>query len=69
LDSGHYDRKGAKLPGLDYIFIRYGINDLAKTKNFVEIFPKHFAELCERLRADHPGAELIPMTVIPFFRL
>lgn len=69
LDSGRYDRKGAALPGLDYIFIRYGINDLAKTKNFVEIFPKHFAELCERLRADHPDAELIPMTVIPFFRL
>ncbi|TWU17229.1 GDSL-like Lipase/Acylhydrolase [Novipirellula galeiformis] len=66
LDSGRYDRNGAKLPGLDYVFIRYGLNDRARIENFVENFPKHFAELCERLRQDHPGAELIPMTVIPF---
>ncbi|QDT09643.1 SGNH/GDSL hydrolase family protein [Planctomycetes bacterium K23_9] len=66
LDSGRYERNGAELPGLDYIFIRYGINDRAKIENFVENFPKHFAELCERLRKDHPSAELIPMTVIPF---
>ncbi|QDT05035.1 GDSL-like Lipase/Acylhydrolase [Rubripirellula lacrimiformis] len=66
LDSGRYERNGADLPGLDYIFIRYGINDRAKIENFVENFPKHFAELCERLRKDHPGAELIAMTVIPF---
>ncbi len=66
LDSGRYDRKGADLPGLDYIFIRYGINDRAKIENFVENFPLDFAELCERLRHDHPGAKLIPMTVIPF---
>ncbi|KLU06918.1 hypothetical protein RISK_000719 [Rhodopirellula islandica] len=66
LDSGRYERNGADLPGLDYIFIRYGINDRAKIENFVENFPKHFAELCERLRSDHPNAELIAMTVIPF---
>lgn len=66
LDSGRYDRQGSDLPGLDYIFIRYGINDRAKIENFVEQFPKDFAELCERLRLDHPGAELVAMTVIPF---
>lgn len=66
LDSGRYDRNGAELPGLDYIFIRYGINDRARIDNFVENFPKHFAELCTRLRQDHPAAELIAMTVIPF---
>lgn len=66
LDSGRYDRKGAKLPGLDYIFIRYGINDRAKIDNFVKNFPKDFAELCSRLRKDHPDAELIAMTVIPY---
>jgi lysophospholipase L1-like esterase len=66
LDSGRYDRNGEELPGLNYIFIRYGLNDRAKIENFVENFPKHFAELCERLRQDHPGAELIAMTVIPF---
>ena len=67
LDSGRYDRNGAELPGLDYIFIRYGLNDRAKIENFVEEFPKDFAELCDRLRQDHPGAELIAMTVIPFY--
>ncbi|HQZ68992.1 MAG TPA: SGNH/GDSL hydrolase family protein, partial [Planctomycetaceae bacterium] len=29
-------------------------------------FPKHFHELIDRLRKDHPLAMLIPMTVIPF---
>lgn len=65
-DSGRYDRDAAKLPGLDYIFIRYGINDRARRKNFTENFPKDFHELLARLRKDHPNAVLIPMTVIPF---
>lgn len=65
-DSGRYDRDAAKLPGLDYIFIRYGINDRARRKNFTENFPKDFHELLARLRKDHPNAQLIPMTVIPF---
>ena len=66
IDSGRYDRKGAKLPGLDYIFIRYGLNDRAKRKEFTVNFPKDFHELLARLRRDHPQALLIPMTVIPF---
>ena len=66
LDSGRYDRDSAKLPGVDYIFIRYGLNDRAKVENFTTEFPKHFHELIDRLRKDHPKASLIPMTVIPF---
>ncbi len=65
-DSGRYDRDAAKLPGLDYIFIRYGLNDRAKRKDFSTNFPKDYHELLARLRQDHPGALLIPMTVIPF---
>ena len=65
-DSGRYDRDAAKLPGLDYIFIRYGLNDRAKRKDFTENFPKDFHELLARLRKDHPNALLVPMTVIPF---
>jgi len=65
-DSKRYDRDVAKLPGLDYIFIRYGINDRARLDNFVDDFPADFKKLIARLRADHPGAVLIPMTVIPF---
>ena len=66
IDSGRYDRDAAKLPGLDYIFIRYGLNDRARIKNFPVNFPKDFHELLKRLREDHPEAKLIPMTVIPF---
>ena len=65
-DSGRYDRDAAKLPGVDYIFIRYGLNDRARVDEFTTEFPKHFHELIHRLRKDHPSALLIPMTVIPF---
>ena len=65
-DSGRYNRDAAKLPGLDYIFIRYGLNDRARRKDFEVNFPKDFHELIARLRKDHPNALLIPMTVIPF---
>lgn len=65
LDSGRYDQRVAKLPGLDYILIRYGLNDVARIKGFDVAFPKDFRELIARLRKDHPDAMLIPMTVIP----
>lgn len=65
-DSGRYDRDAAKLPGLDFIFIRYGLNDRAKREDFAVNFPRDFHELLARLRQDHPQALLIPMTVIPF---
>lgn len=66
LDSGRYDKQASTLPGLDYIFIRYGINDAAKRENFDINFLKDYHELIARLRKDHPAAKLIPMTVIPF---
>jgi lysophospholipase L1-like esterase len=65
LDSGRYDKLVAILPGLDYIFIRYGLNDVARIKDFDTAFPRDFHELIARLRKDHPAATLIPMTVIP----
>ncbi len=65
-DSGRYDRDAARLPGLDYIFVRYGLNDRARREDFIINFPKDFHELLARLRKDHPSARLIPMTVIPF---
>ena len=30
LDSGRYEKQCAKLPGVDYIFIRYGLNDQSR---------------------------------------
>ena len=65
LDSGRYDKAVAKLPGLDYVFIRFGLNDVARIKDFDTAFPRDFHELIARLRKDHPAAMLIPMTVIP----
>jgi lysophospholipase L1-like esterase len=66
LDSGRYDRAVAKLPGLDYIFIRYGGNDYNKRENFATNFPKDYRELIASLRHDHPAAVLIPTTNIPW---
>ncbi len=65
LNSGRYDKAVAKLPGLDYVFIRFGLNDVARIKDFDTAFPRDFHELIARLRKDHPAAMLIPMTVIP----
>ncbi len=67
VDSGRYEKLASKLPGLDYIFIRYGLNDHARREDFVTNFPKDFHALLARLRKDHPAAMLIPMTVIPYF--
>jgi len=64
--SGRYQRDAAQLPGLDYIFIRYGLNDRARREDFATNFPLDFHELLARLRQDHPDAVLVPMTVIPF---
>ncbi|MDF1862819.1 MAG: SGNH/GDSL hydrolase family protein, partial [Verrucomicrobiales bacterium] len=66
LDSGRYQSNGADYPGIDYIFIRYGINDRARLENFSGQFPADFHELIGILRNDHPNARIIPTTVIPF---
>jgi len=66
IDSARYEKLASKLPGLDYIFIRYGLNDDSKRENFEANFPKDYHELLAKLRTDHPQAMLIPMTVIPF---
>ncbi|MCG8601297.1 MAG: SGNH/GDSL hydrolase family protein [Verrucomicrobiales bacterium] len=66
LESGRYERDVASMEKLDYIFIRYGINDNAKRENFEKNFPADFHLLLSRLREDHPDALLIPTTVIPF---
>lgn len=66
LESGRYDKVASKLPGIDYVLIRYGLNDNARRENFVENFPKDYHDLLERLHRDHPQAERIVMTVIPY---
>lgn len=66
IDSGRYARDVQQLPGLDYIFIRYGLNDRVRRENLAENFLNDFHELLQKLREDHPQALLIPMTVIPY---
>lgn len=66
LDSGRYDKEISKRPGVDYVLIRYGLNDNARRENFAENFPKDYHELIERLKKDHPNATLIVTTVIPY---
>ncbi len=66
VESGRYEKLASKLPGLDYIFVRYGLNDNARRTDFANNFPKDFHGLLARLRKDHSAAMLIPMTVIPF---
>lgn len=64
--TGRYEKDVSKLPGIDYVFIRYGLNDVGKRQDFDANFPKDMQELIARLRKDFPSATLIPMTVIPY---
>lgn len=66
LDSGRYEKDVSHVPGLDYIFIRYGINDIARIDDFEAAFPRDLKDLIQRLRKDHPQAMLIPTTIIPW---
>jgi len=66
LDSGRYEKEASKLPGIDYVLIRYGLNDNAYRENLEENFPKDYHELIERIKVDHPKATIIIMTVIPY---
>jgi len=66
IESGRYDKEVATLQDVDYIFIRYGLNDIAKRENFAENFPKDLRDLITRLRKDHPNAVIIPMTLIAY---
>lgn len=66
LTGGRYDRDIAKLPGIDYVFIRYGLNDNGKREDFANNFPKDFRELIARLHKDFPQARIFPTTIIPY---
>lgn len=66
LTGGRYDREIAKLPGIDYVFIRYGLNDNSKREDFANNFPKDFRELIARLHKDFPQAKIFPTSIIPY---
>lgn len=66
LTGGRYDKDISKLPGIDYVFIRYGLNDRGKRAEFATNFTKDFLELIARLQKDFPTATIIPTTIIPY---
>ena len=67
LESGRYEKEIVPLPGIDYVFIRYGLNDSRRREDFVRNFPLDFRRIIARLRTDFPKAVLVPATVIPYF--
>jgi lysophospholipase L1-like esterase len=56
----------AKQAPFDFIFVRYGLNDVRHLKDFKAEFPANYKKLIARLRADHPRAEIVLETVIPY---
>lgn len=66
LSGGRYEKEIVPLPGIDFVFIRYGLNDVARREEFDTNFPKDFAELIGRLRKDFPKAKIVPTTIIPY---
>jgi lysophospholipase L1-like esterase len=66
LASGRYDMAVTPLPRLDYVLIRYGINDVARLQNFDDRFPLLLRQLVGRVRHDFPRATIVLMTNVPF---
>lgn len=66
LNSGRYENQIRGIDSVDYIFVRYGINDWIKRKPFSENFPADMRKLIAQLREDFPEAQIILMTIIPF---
>ncbi|SNR54365.1 Lysophospholipase L1 [Lutibacter agarilyticus] len=68
VESGRYDNDIKPLDNIDYIFVRYGINDSFKRKPVEENFPEDYKKLISKLRSDFPSAKIILTTIIPFFK-
>lgn len=66
--SGRYERDVAKLPGgpVDFVFIRFGINDRSYLADWSKQFPETYHELIARIRRDQPGAVITLETIIPY---
>ncbi|TRX70384.1 SGNH/GDSL hydrolase family protein [Carboxylicivirga sp. M1479] len=68
LNSGRYDSQVKGIDSIDYIFLRYGINDWFKRQPFEENFPKDMKNVIAQLRNDYPESQIIVMTILPFLR-
>lgn len=63
--EGRYARDVTRLPRVDFVLIRYGLNDRGRRKDFATNFPKDCRELIRRLKQDHPNCQIVLETVIP----
>lgn len=66
LNSNRYDTQIKGIEAVDYIFLRYGINDWIHRQPFLENFPEDLKKVISHLRNDFPEAQIILMTIIPF---
>ncbi|MBU2945746.1 SGNH/GDSL hydrolase family protein [Zobellia uliginosa] len=66
LGSDWYKEKIAHVKYVDFIFLRMGINDWFKYKDFQTEFPEKMKVLIGRLKNDHPKAKIIISTICRF---
>lgn len=66
LNSGRYESDIKGIDSVDYIFVRYGINDYFKRQPFTLNFPTDMKKVIDQLEVDFPSAEIIMMTIVPF---
>jgi lysophospholipase L1-like esterase len=64
--DARYAKEIARLPKVDFVLIRFGLNDRGRRKDFASNFPKDLRELIGRLKEDHPGCRIVLETVIPY---
>ena len=64
--GGRYENDVAMQAKWDFVFIRYGLNDLRGLKDFAQEYPANYKKLIARLRTDHPDAAIVLETVIPY---
>lgn len=65
--AGRYEKEIAKLPKVDVVLIRYGLNDVGRREGFASNFPHDYRALIQRLKEDHVGCQIVLETVIPYF--
>ena len=68
VETGRYDKEIKNQGKMDFIFVRYGINDSFKRQPFEQNFPKDLTNLLNKLKADFPKAKIFLMTIIPYIQ-
>jgi len=61
-----YERDVIKQAPFDFIFLRFGLNDVRHLKDFKTEFPADYKKLIAKLRGDQPKAEIVIETAIPY---